>query len=134
MIYPGAVAEAIGTEGKRGPLRSITPDVTGLNDADQILVNTYRPGLRILGHGFFRKPSACLCDPNGGCTAVEALLAERKDVFYFNASGLNSQGHLVGTLFVKKGVGEQAERWLEARNCDPIIRSGNCRTINNTAP
>jgi hypothetical protein len=38
---------------------------------------------------------------------VESLLVDRKDVFYFNAAGINNQGHLVGELFTK-GVGWKA--------------------------
>lgn len=84
-------------------LGSVSVNVAGLNDAGQILVNTYRPGIQVLGRAFFRRSSACLCDPKGGYTPVEGLLADRKDVICFNGAGMNNHGHLVGVLFTRGG-------------------------------
>jgi probable HAF family extracellular repeat protein len=86
---------------------SAFPDVAGLNDAGQILVNTSRSGFRAFGRVFFGKSASYLCDPNGGCVALECHLAGPKGVVYFIAADINNQGQLAGTLFIE-GVGWRA--------------------------
>jgi len=83
---------------------SAFPEVAGLNDADQIVLNTLRPVLRIFGHGFFSKPASYLWDPNGGYVALESHVAGPKGIVYFRAADIDNQGRLVGTLLIK-GVG-----------------------------
>ncbi len=84
-------------------LGKVFPEAAGLNDADQILVNTSRSGFRAFGRVFFGKPVSYLCDPNGGCVALESHLAGPEGIIYFRAAGLNNQGQLVGVLFMKGG-------------------------------
>ncbi len=84
--------------------RSAFPDVAGLNDAGQILVNTSRNGFRAFGRVFFGKFASYLCDPNGGCVALGSHLAGPKRVAYFNAADINNEGQIAGTLFLE-GVG-----------------------------
>jgi probable HAF family extracellular repeat protein len=83
---------------------STYPEVAGLNDTGQILVNTGRSGFRAFGRVFFAKRASYLYDPNGGCVALESHLAGPKGVVYFIAADINNQGQIVGTLFIE-GVG-----------------------------
>jgi len=79
-------------------------EVTGLNDAGQVLVNTGRSGVHAFGRVFFDKRASYLYDPNGGCLALESHLAGPKGVVYFMAADINNQGQIAGTLLIE-GVG-----------------------------
>jgi probable HAF family extracellular repeat protein len=89
----------------------------GLNDGNRFLVLAVRNRLRVGGPVILEHHDSYLCDPNGRVTELASCL-DLPEVYEFLATGINSQGQIVGLLRVDKYANPQAVILVPIRKQD----------------